>query len=384
MKKLGLFMIFCCAGFVAAAQGLEDIIVERYYVSDANDATDEDGGSLTEGSVTYRIFVDMQEGWEIQAVYGNDDHLLRLETTTAFFNNEDRGEETGDAINDSRLDENTVALDSWVTMGPASDEHFGIPKNLDFDGSIVGGDNNDGGSEGIEGGLLANEDPSAGIPLTNADGLIPGQAPSGLVSVGLDLGIFADQNDGPIFTSNGGAWSVLEGVQGVTSDNIVLVAQITTDGDFSFELNIQLGGPAGQTEQYVASNPIGDEILFAGLTFPQSAVPGCVNSEACNFDPLATEDDGSCIEPVADCQACNASNTGLVIIDSDGDGICDADDTECIGDFDNSGIIGLSDLLLFLPEFGCSSDCNYDLNDSGSVDVNNLLIFLPLFGSTCE
>jgi len=155
-----------------SAQGLEDIIVETYYVSDANDATDTDGGSLAEGSVTYRVFVNMLPGFELQAIYGNANHELFLETTTEFFNNEDRGEETGDVINDTRLDENTVALDSWLTLGAASDEHIGVPKALDTDGSIVGGDNNDGGSDGVAGGLLSNADVAAGMPLTTADGLI--------------------------------------------------------------------------------------------------------------------------------------------------------------------------------------------------------------------
>jgi len=46
-----------------------------------------------------------------------------------------------------------------------------------------------------------------------------------------------------VFESNGGAWSVLEGVQGPTAENKVLIAQITTQGAFSFRLNIQLGVP---------------------------------------------------------------------------------------------------------------------------------------------
>lgn len=327
MKRITLLFaaLFCTLISLAQGQGLEGVIVETYYISDANDATDTDGGSLPEGSVTYRVFMDLAEGYELQAVFGNEAHTLNIGTSTTFFNNEDRGEQTGDAIPENRLDENTVALDSWLGMSGASGIHLGVPKAMDTDGSIVGGTNNDGGSEGVADGLMVNQDPLAGIPLTTADGLIEGDVPTVTV-VGLDLAMFGDENDGPLFTSNGGAWSVLEGVQGPTDDNIVLVAQLTTDGDLSFELNIQLGTPDGGTEQFVASNASGDETFFNALNFPLPPLPGCTSATACNFNPEASEDDGSCIEPVADCQACNQNNDGLEIIDTDGDGVCDAEE----------------------------------------------------------
>ncbi|MFN8865233.1 MAG: T9SS type A sorting domain-containing protein [Flavobacteriales bacterium] len=326
MKKLHTLLLFVMMSGGAFTQGLEGIIVETYYISNANDATDTDGGSLAAGSTTYRIFVDMAPGYEIQAVYGNANHELRIATTTQFFNNVDRGELTGNAINDARVDENTVALDSWLSMGPATDAHFGVLKSEDTNGSIVGGANNDGGSANIPGGLLVNADPLAGIPLTTADGLIPGVVPN-VTLVGINPTMFDNVNSSTTFTTNGGAWSVLEGVVGPTATNRVLIAQITTNGDLSFELNIQLGAPNGTVEKYVAENPINDEIFFGQLTFPfQSSGPGCTNPIACNYDANASEDDGSCIVPVPNCQACNSTNTGLVIVDADGDGICNANE----------------------------------------------------------
>ncbi len=221
---------------------LEGIIVETYYISDTLDVTDEDGGFLDTCSVTYRIYVDMKPGYELQAVYGNQNNLLQLQTSTVFFNNEDRGEETGDVIGANFLQDNTVALDSWVTMGAASDEHWGILKSEDEDGSVIGATNNDGGSEGIEGGLLVNDNELMVELLTQNDGLLEGTVPT-VTAVGLDLSVFGDENSGSLFESNGGAWSVLEGVQGPTDENRVLIAQITTQGTFSFRLNIQLGIP---------------------------------------------------------------------------------------------------------------------------------------------
>lgn len=229
---------------------LEGVIVEAYYVSDTLDVTDEDGGLLDTCSVTYRIFVDMKPGYELQAVYGNENNLLQLQTSTVFFNNEDRGEEAGDLIGDGNLEDNTVAVDSWVSMGAASESHFAVLKENDMDGSIVGGANNDGGSEGIDGGLLVNDNDFAGIPLTEADGLVEAEVPTVTV-VGLDLEVFGDENAGGLFETNGGAWSVLEGVQGIDDDNVVLVAQITTQGEFSFRLNLQLGIP----EEFQCNHP---------------------------------------------------------------------------------------------------------------------------------
>ena len=51
-------------------------------------------------------------------------------------------------------------------------------------------------------------------------------------------------------------------------ENRILIAQITTDGVFSFELNLQIGTPDGGTENYVARKPVGNEIQFAGLIYP--------------------------------------------------------------------------------------------------------------------
>lgn len=221
---------------------LEGIVVETYYISDANDAADTDGGGvpqLTAGAKTYRIFVNMKPGYILQSVYGNTEHSLDLTTTTEFWNNTDRGDVTGDLIDAARLDENTVALDSWITMGAASDDHWGLPKVDDADGSIVGGPNNDGGSVGTP--LLANTDALAGVPLTTADGLLAGTVPA-VTTIGLTLDVFNDTPGGSFATTNG-AWAILGGTNGGTNDNQVLIAQLTTSGQLSFHLNMRIGIP---------------------------------------------------------------------------------------------------------------------------------------------
>ncbi len=58
----------------------------------------------------------------------------------------------------------------------------------------------------------------------------------------------------------------------------------------------------------------------------EDAILGCMDLLACNYDSNATEDDGSCIVPTPECTACNSTNDGLILIDGDGDGVCDSED----------------------------------------------------------
>ena len=114
MLSLGL-LVFISA--FAKAQGLENVIVERYYVSDANDAAGS-SGALPVGSVTYRIYADMLPGYKFQAIYGIPAHTLKLTTSTSFFNNEDRGATTP-SYTKLQAKANTVMLDSWFSVGAA-------------------------------------------------------------------------------------------------------------------------------------------------------------------------------------------------------------------------------------------------------------------------
>ena len=270
MKKilLGLAMLF--PGVLTFAQnGLENIIVEKYYISDSTDTiVNAAGGILPIGSVTYRIYADLLPDYRFQAVYGVNTpggaHEMRIQTTTLFFNNEDRGA-TSPTYTKLQSRNNTVMLDSWLSVGAACAGNFGILKtNDDGVATVV---NNDG--------VLQNTNPNASIPLTSQDGMIiiSGRSPEPLTPVGIstEIAVFDNQNNGtngPVFSSWNGSWASLNGSIGPDSlDNKVLIAQITTDGDFSFELNIQIGTPSGGVERYVAQNPVGNEIQLASLTY---------------------------------------------------------------------------------------------------------------------
>lgn len=252
--------------FAVKSQGLENVIVEKYYISDDNDTTVNSlGGVLPFGSVTYRIYLDMQPNYIFQSAYGDPNHELRIETTTLFFNNEDRGA-VHPTFNFYYCDDNTVMLDSWLSVGAACNGRFGVLKSEDDGvGTVINSD-----------GVLQNNVSAMDIPLTQEDGLllVTGLSPEPVVTVGIgnEITVFDAQNDGtngPVFSTTNGAWASVNGSSGPDAAlNQVLIAQITTNGDFYFQLNVQIRNQNTLVvENYVASNPVGNEILFPGLTY---------------------------------------------------------------------------------------------------------------------
>jgi hypothetical protein len=220
---------------------LESIIIEKYYESTGKDSREKVGGHLPKHSVVYRIYVDMKPGYYLQAVYGNENHELFLKTSTTFFNNLYNYGTTAFNVHPLDINENTVALDSWLTMGAGSRMHMGILKPDDTDGSIIKRNG-----------------------LDKADGLTTGILPT-FKQFNLDLAVFYGKIDFSFLSTKNGAWAAIEGVKGPTSDNRVLIAQLTTDGILSFELNIQIGTPTNGVLNFVARNPLGSEIQFDGL-----------------------------------------------------------------------------------------------------------------------
>jgi len=272
------FALFLCVQ-LNAQDGLERIIVEKYYVSSESDkAVDGDGGELPTGSVTYRVYVDMLPGYIFQAAFGVPEHEIRIATTTRFFNNEDRGSRHP-TYSRSQAQNNTVMLDSWLSVGGGMRDYAGILKSQD-DGAntIVNAD-----------GVLLNADPEAGIPLSQQDGVVLA-ATEPVTVVGFfdtDLTIFDDANDAAIPTilsSRDGAWSSLNGSMGPdTVENVVLIGQFTTDGDFSFELNIQIRNQNTLgVETYVAKDPIDNQIQRFDLIYPD--LTGAVGQSLINLE----------------------------------------------------------------------------------------------------
>ncbi|NVN94128.1 MAG: T9SS type A sorting domain-containing protein [Bacteroidetes bacterium] len=283
MKKilLGLSLILISI-FSQAQNGLEQIIVEKYYVANAADSAwymDNVGGILPVGSITYRLYADMRPGYNLQMVSGNANHNLKFHTSTTFFNDENYGSTTPNFtfINAKK---GTTMIDSWITIGGAitggsSNKKIGVLKTTDTDGAVANTNS-----------ILQNNDPKAGIAINEADGLMAGSIPS-ITMVGFGTGS-ADANSlnnalntsgFNDFTVNASAWSVLGGAQGLDTNNRVLIGQFTTDGIFHYELNVQIGTPTGGVEVYVSINPLTpngngqNEITIPSLTGTYNVAP---------------------------------------------------------------------------------------------------------------
>ncbi len=263
MKKR-IFLIFnlvCLSVF--SQNGLENIIVEKYYISDANDTiANKFAGNLPIGSTTYRIYADLLPGYRFQAAYGSPEHELKIETSTLFFNNKEHGSKIPNVIPQRTLRKNTVMLDSWLSVGSAGEDCFGVLKTEDDSLETIDHEKK----------FLKNIDSEIGELLSVKDGLIKGEnipRPT-FFAIDNEVEIFGNQKSGSSFVLTNGAWACLGGSVGPDSltTNRVLIAQMTTDGDFSFELNIQIGSPiTGVSQKYVARNPLENEISIPSLIY---------------------------------------------------------------------------------------------------------------------
>lgn len=296
------------APFPLLAQAdIENVIVETYYITEANDTLDPDAGPLAIGAKTYRVFLDLCADCALRAIYGDTAHPLEIISTEPFFNHYDRGYSFGHQMNNGALNDGSAGLDSWLSFRAASNSRFGIMKADDPDGNNIAGAANDLG-------ILANAITEIGIPLTTSDGLTTDTSsalPSGFYSTGISLdSVFGDSARVSAFISDSTVIGCsTPGVKGVTADNVLLIAQLTTAGELSFHLNIEVEKGDGTVNRYVAT----DTLLYLGetpnglLAYPP--VCGCTDPNFLEYDPTAGCDDGSCATAIIfgclDTNACN-------------------------------------------------------------------------------
>jgi hypothetical protein len=338
LKKLILFFGLLISSLHTQAQ-IENVLVEKYYISDDFDGLDTNGGHLLPGSVTYRIYIDLPKGSKLLRIYGDENHPFMLKSTETIFNHKNDGQSFGKDFKISQFGNNTVALDSWLTIGQISktnnnQTYYGIPKEQDIDSSFIGGINNDGGSSAIPFGLLNNTDPKAGTPLFKKDGI---QLVNNTINNWGDYGIknFLNSDDSTIFGSivTGKEFNSSNfylgniGTFGADSlKNEVLIAQVTTAGELSFALNIEVleninGVPT--KVQYVSNDSIlkqnggFNEKFSKFLKYPFTC--GCIDQNYVEFNPKAVCSDlAACKTKIVlgcmDPKACNYDPTANVMM----------------------------------------------------------------------
>ena len=338
LKKLILFFGLLTTSLHTQAQ-IENVLVEKYYISDDFDGLDTNGGHLIPGSVTYRIYIDLPKGSKLLRMYGDKNHPFIVKSTETIFNNKSDGQSFGKEFKISRFKNNTVALDSWLTIGQIgqpnnNQSYYGIPKDQDTDTSFIGGINNDGGSSAIPFGLLTNSNSNAGIPITQKDGnklinnTITGWSDYGIKNFlnGEDSTIFGSIVPGNSFKSTDFFLKNAGTIGPDSTKNEILVAQITTTGELSFAFNIEVleninGVPT--KVQYVSNDSIilksnGLNERYSGfLKYPFTC--GCIDKNYVEFNPKAVCSDlAACKTKIiigcTDPKACNYDPSANVMI----------------------------------------------------------------------
>ena len=293
----------------AFSQGLQGIVVEKYYQANAGDVADATANSgspvaLTTNSVTYRVYVDMAAGYKFNSIFGNAAHNLNVSSTTGFFNDGSWGVATNPGtVSTTNIRKNTGMIDSWFTTGGVAVGKAGVLKSEDTDGTI-------GNAQSI---LANNPGGCFGLPINGAtgqDGFLPSSAstyvaPNALGVPQSVIDILSGVSTSGSMVLTNGSIAALGGVQGPTTSNMVLIGQFTTNGQFSFALNIQIQNIAtGVAENYVSSSPTGAELTHPSLTLVPNVAPtvsvaaspasaAIINGTAMTFTATAADANGT-------------------------------------------------------------------------------------------
>ena len=260
----GFFLIFCLFNssikFVYSQDGLEGIILEKFYISTKDDnSKPELSGHLAPGSITYRIYVDLKPGYTFQAAYGTPNHELYIKSTNLFYNHVEYGAEYPNRIPLRTYSRNTSRLDSWLSVGGAGENQIGVLKSEDDSLNV----------SKTSGAYLKNNSKKMGVSLEVVDGMKEQYNLAFPTFYQMDStikGLGTITNTNTISTKNGAWASMGKGSQGADSlSNKILIAQLTTDGKLSYQLNLLIGTPDGKSEKYVAHNPIEGEFTHPDL-----------------------------------------------------------------------------------------------------------------------
>ena len=285
---------------------------------------EEHSADIVEGVTSYRMYAELVNSDDfMSSVFGNANSPLNISSTSSFYNDE-FGASVASGINPAFIAFfPTIGADSWVTIG-------------------------------IESQNVGDE-----VAITTVES--SSQPWIATMAFGSDI----DGDDIVIDDVTGGAWFVLNNTANGIPDenNRVLLAQLSTDGSLSGTVNLQIfEHGVGSATIYQTFNFDGVGTFSAGGSVTE--VPGCMDSTACNYDPDATQDDGSCAV-LDECGECGG--------DGIADGACDCDGNvldEC-GECGGDGIAeGACDCDGNFPATGydCDGDCLTDTDGDGTCD----------------
>jgi len=171
--------------------------------------------------------------------------------------------------------------------------------------------------------------------------------------------------------------TVMSGGSYSNEETTYVSSECLTYGCYTLTVNDSYGDGMSYNNvvgDYVLTNSYGDVLamIVEGGDFGSEAihqfciefdgVSGCIELDACNYDSNATEPT-ACIYPVEG-------------FDCDGVSLCPLD-------LNSNGTVEVSDLLIILADFGCTSDCVGDVNGDGFVTVADVLSILSSFGDPC-
>ena len=129
-------------------------------------------------------------------------------------------------------------------------------------------------------------------------------------------------------------------------------------------------GPTGPGSEIYSSNSINIITEFNIDPTVETLIEGCTNEDACNYDETAQEDNGSC-EYAVEFYDCNGN-----CIDTDGDTICDVDETSGCTDLTACNYISAAtdddgSCSYALENYDCDGNC-LDIDEDTVCDIDEV------------